>query len=471
MRGVRRGRGGRVPGREGRPGEAGELAEVGASAVHQDLGAVGQQVLAHDDQQQEADGGPAGDPALLDHERQQDDHDQAERAAEQRDVPQHGRRRTGGVLGAEARRGEIPLGEAQVAPDHEQQQADADGADDDDRAGHRQREAGRRLRVDASPQHLRQPAMTAHLRADGGGLDLGRGDRRVRPAPDEQRHQTAGDDGRHEIDDHRPHGCSSSAAAAAADQPHVCPRERWVNVIVAMGISLSVAHDDADPGGARTGSASSVRGARTDHTTDHRPAAGAANTVGFLRPGSDDLATHWVERTKGLPPAVTVAGGYVAAWAVLAASITAIGLLLTKAVLSDGHGRWDESINRWLADHRVAVLEPRDQRRHVHGQHVARGRAARAGRRRARAAAPLARGALPRRRTGLRAHGLPGGQRGRRPAAPGRPPPGLDPVDEQLPLGPHRGHARALVRHGADRERHRPQPGGADRRVGRRRRW
>ena len=122
-----------------------------------------------------------------------------------------------------------------------------------------------------------------------------------------------------------------------------------------MGNSLSVAHDDADPGGTRTGFVSSVRGARTDHTTEHHSAAGAANTVRFLRPGSDDLATHWVERTKGLPPAVTIAGGYVAAWAVLAASITAIGLLLTKAVLSDGHGRWDASINRWLADHRVAV--------------------------------------------------------------------------------------------------------------------
>ena len=113
--------------------------------------------------------------------------------------------------------------------------------------------------------------------------------------------------------------------------------------MVAMGISLSVAHDDAVPGGART-----VRGAgSTDHTTNDHPTTGATTTAGFLRPGSDDLASHWVERTKGLPPAVTVAGGYVVAWAVLAASITAIGLLLTKAVLSDGHGRWDESINRW----------------------------------------------------------------------------------------------------------------------------
>jgi undecaprenyl-diphosphatase len=119
-----------------------------------------------------------------------------------------------------------------------------------------------------------------------------------------------------------------------------------------MGISPSVAHDDADPGGART-----VRGARTDHTTDDHPTTGGTNTVGFLRPGSDDLASHWVERTKGLPPAVTVAGGYVAAWAVLAASVTAIGLLLTKAVLSDGHGRWDESINRWLAEHRLAFWD------------------------------------------------------------------------------------------------------------------
>jgi membrane-associated phospholipid phosphatase len=123
--------------------------------------------------------------------------------------------------------------------------------------------------------------------------------------------------------------------------------------MVAMGISLSVAHNDADPSGAKTGSVRSVGGARTDHTT-HHPTTPATNTARFLRPSPDDLATHWIERTRGLPPALTVVSGYVAAWAVLAASITAIGLLLTKAVLSDGHGRWDESINRWLAEHRIA---------------------------------------------------------------------------------------------------------------------
>jgi membrane-associated phospholipid phosphatase len=123
-----------------------------------------------------------------------------------------------------------------------------------------------------------------------------------------------------------------------------------------MGNSLSVAHEDADSRGARTGSASSVgRGRWTDHTTDHHPTTGAANTADFLVPAADDLSTHWVERTKGRPPAVTIAGGYLAAFVVLAATITASGLLLTKAVLSDGHGRWDQSINRWLADHRVAV--------------------------------------------------------------------------------------------------------------------
>lgn len=122
-----------------------------------------------------------------------------------------------------------------------------------------------------------------------------------------------------------------------------------------MGNSLSVAHDDAKRGGA-TGSPTSVRGAQTDHTTDHHPTTREASTAGFLRPDADDLAAHWVERTKGLPPAVTIAGGYVTAWAVLAASMTAIGLLLTKAILSNGHGRWDESINVWLADHRQAAL-------------------------------------------------------------------------------------------------------------------
>jgi membrane-associated phospholipid phosphatase len=120
-----------------------------------------------------------------------------------------------------------------------------------------------------------------------------------------------------------------------------------------MGNSLSVAHDDAKRGGA-TGSARSVR--RADHTTDHHPTTREASTAGFLRPGADGLATHWVERTKGLPQAVTIAGGYVTAWLALAASITTIGLLLTKAVLSDGHGRWDASINAWLADHRDAAL-------------------------------------------------------------------------------------------------------------------
>lgn len=122
-----------------------------------------------------------------------------------------------------------------------------------------------------------------------------------------------------------------------------------------MGNSLSVAHDDAPRGGSGR-SARSVRGARTGHTTDHHLTTREASTAAFLRPEADDLATQWVEHTKGLPRAVTIAGGYVTAWAALAASITAIGLLLTKAILADGHGRWDESINVWLADHRDAAL-------------------------------------------------------------------------------------------------------------------
>ena len=255
-----------------------------------------------------------------------------------------------------------------------------------------------------------------------------------------------------------------------ADQPHVCPSERWVNVMVAMGISLSVAHDDADPGGASTASASSVRGARTDHTTDDHPTTGAIEH-GRLPPTGLGRPRHPLGRAHEGPP---------------------VGGDRRRRVRRRlGGAGGEHHRHRAPADQGGAVrrprpvgrvhqplarrpprrlLEPRDQRRHVHGQHAARGRAARAGRRRARAAAPLARGALPRRRAGLRAHGLPGRQRGRRPAAPERPPVGLDAVDEQLPLGPHRRHPRAVVRHGADRERHRPQPGGADRCVGRRRR-
>jgi undecaprenyl-diphosphatase len=114
-----------------------------------------------------------------------------------------------------------------------------------------------------------------------------------------------------------------------------------------MGISLSRAHDGTDPN-------DPGRDPAVGPPPIHVPADDT--TAGFLLPTGHDLASSWVERTGTRHAPRTIAGAYLVAWAVLAAGITAIGLLLTKAVLSDGHGRWDETVNRWLADHRIESL-------------------------------------------------------------------------------------------------------------------
>jgi membrane-associated phospholipid phosphatase len=124
-----------------------------------------------------------------------------------------------------------------------------------------------------------------------------------------------------------------------------------------MGTSLSTAQD-TDPDDARGDSAAGIPGA-------HLPPAGlppdeprgADATAAFLLPTGHDLASSWVERTGTGHPVRTVVGGYLVAWAALAAGMTAMGLLLTKAVLAGGYGRWDETVNRWLADHRIAPLD------------------------------------------------------------------------------------------------------------------
>jgi membrane-associated phospholipid phosphatase len=99
-----------------------------------------------------------------------------------------------------------------------------------------------------------------------------------------------------------------------------------------MGITLSTAHDET---------------ARRVTTT----------TAAFLEPRPDGPAEQWAERSGAAHPVRAIAASYVLSWAVLAAAFTSLGLLLTKVVLEGARGRWDESINRWLADHRVPWLD------------------------------------------------------------------------------------------------------------------
>ena len=237
--------------------------------------------------------------------------------------------------------------------------------------------------------------------------------------------------------------------------------------MVTMGISLSVAHDDADPAGART-----VRGARTDHTTDDHPTTGATTTAGFLRPGSDDLATHWVERTKAPP-----AGGDRRRRVRRGVGGAGREHHRHRAPADEGGAvrrpRPVGRVHQPLAGRAPRrLLEPRDQRRHVHGQHAARDRAARAGRRRA-ACCCTAGG----RRCSSSAHWASSSRSSwSANTLVDRPRPDVPRLDStpstsSFPSGHIAATPRALVRHGADRERHRPQPGRADRRVDGRHRW
>jgi len=122
-----------------------------------------------------------------------------------------------------------------------------------------------------------------------------------------------------------------------------------------MGISLSTAHDETDPHDPR-GDPAGTPPAYLPADDTMVDTSEHDRTAAFLLPTGHDLASGWVERTGTRHPGRTVVGAYVVAWAVLTAGMTAIGLLLTKAVLAGGHGRWDETVNRWLADHRIDVL-------------------------------------------------------------------------------------------------------------------
>ena len=188
-RGEHGGRRGAVPGRERRAREPGELADVRTGPVNQDLDAVGEEVLTDRHRGQEGERSARRDAALLDDRRHHDDHEDPSRAADHRDVTQDSARELGGLLGAPAGRREVPSREAQVAADHQQQDAHSQAAahDDDRRDG--EGDAGEGRRIGLLLQHLGGSGMPADLLPDGRRGDAGRLDRR--PSPRHQRHQSA----------------------------------------------------------------------------------------------------------------------------------------------------------------------------------------------------------------------------------------------------------------------------------------
>jgi undecaprenyl-diphosphatase len=58
----------------------------------------------------------------------------------------------------------------------------------------------------------------------------------------------------------------------------------------------------------------------------------------------------------GHHPAVATLEVFVAAYVALTAVLLAVGVLITRWWVPSGFGHWDESVNRWFADHRTALL-------------------------------------------------------------------------------------------------------------------
>jgi undecaprenyl-diphosphatase len=76
----------------------------------------------------------------------------------------------------------------------------------------------------------------------------------------------------------------------------------------------------------------------------------------FFDAAPDSLPDRVAERYESSPPAVPIAGTYLAGWAALALLFTLTGWLLTGVVLHGRVGGWDETASRWLAERRTPWL-------------------------------------------------------------------------------------------------------------------
>jgi membrane-associated phospholipid phosphatase len=63
------------------------------------------------------------------------------------------------------------------------------------------------------------------------------------------------------------------------------------------------------------------------------------------------------ERWEGRPPWACVLAVFVGGYVLLATAMIGAGLVLVHFVVPSTLGGWDESASRWLAEHRVAVLD------------------------------------------------------------------------------------------------------------------
>jgi membrane-associated phospholipid phosphatase len=89
---------------------------------------------------------------------------------------------------------------------------------------------------------------------------------------------------------------------------------------------------------------------------EHVESSPHGSAAALFEPTVGGWAEHVAISTENRSPAVPVVGAFISGWAALSAVLIGVGFLLTKVLVEDGRGRWDNRANRWLADHRTALL-------------------------------------------------------------------------------------------------------------------
>jgi membrane-associated phospholipid phosphatase len=91
---------------------------------------------------------------------------------------------------------------------------------------------------------------------------------------------------------------------------------------------------------------------------DHHLPLRTTSDVPLLEAKPESLAEAFSRHIGGQRPAVVFLAAVATGYAVLLALTVAVGLVLTRLLLPiGGFAAWEESINRWLADHRDPNLE------------------------------------------------------------------------------------------------------------------
>ncbi len=164
-----------------RPERLRDRVQVGPDAIEKLLDSVRQEVLADDDEQQERHDPPTRPAQGLGDGEDDGERDHHLRVSEMRDPAEPPFRHRASVVGTPLRDARVDVDELRVGPHEIGEPGQDQTAQEREREGDRQREAGRNLGVEPALDRPAKPAVVPYLTSDGfGGGNGRRGSRHFR---------------------------------------------------------------------------------------------------------------------------------------------------------------------------------------------------------------------------------------------------------------------------------------------------